>query len=100
MELDLLARGRLVRCHQAPGGSDGKSRSCFLTSGAAACSHLAGSVLGVGSEHGRGVDQAFWAGVEQPQPRPAWEEGPPDRLDAKGRLIWVGFTEGQAASQG
>ena len=48
-------------------------------------------MLGVGSEHGRGVDQAFWAGVEQPQPRPAWEEGPPDRLDAKGRLIWVGF---------
>ena len=54
----------------------------------------------LGSEHGRGVDQALWAGVEQPQPRPTWEEGPPDRLDAKGRLIWVGFTEGQAASQG
>ena len=57
-------------------------------------------MLGVGSEHGRGVDQAFCAGVEQPAASSGLGRGPPDRLDAKGRIIWVGFTEGQAVLQG
>ena len=54
-----------VPCHQGLGAQTGEAGERFLTSGAAACSPLAGSVLGVGSEHGRGVDQAFRAGMEQ-----------------------------------